>query len=195
MGLSIAWLSLFAIALPYLYGINGSSRWMHFALAFAGIIYSAITDYELAVISLLAMRSHLLLDFVFGAAMLAIAASSGLPGASSLPAATVGALAIVLALTTKTRPTRSAAASGVKLRFRGGRSCRCAGFVVLDASRPAFTRSIASCARPGGRSSHISLWPIGNDGASVPDAHRCDCGECQGGEGVNSLHGSNSLQA
>ena len=66
--------SAFVIALPFLFGLDGTPRMLFVALGLFGIAYSLLTAYELGVVKLIPMRLHLLLDIVFIGALLVLAA-------------------------------------------------------------------------------------------------------------------------
>jgi hypothetical protein len=83
----------------------------------AAMIYSLLTDYELGLKRVLPMRTHLALDVVTGVALAAAPWLSG--GARQgtrqwLPHALVGAQALLLALTTETRPPRTSRLRAVR---------------------------------------------------------------------------------
>jgi hypothetical protein len=62
-----------------------------------------VTDYELGVFRYLRIRFHLLLDAIFGIAMLAFPYLLHLPADAHLPAYVVGILALVLTVFTEVR--------------------------------------------------------------------------------------------
>jgi hypothetical protein len=72
------------------------------------IAYSLMTDYGLGLVRFLRIRFHLLLDALFGIAMLLIPRLFNPPHAS-WPLLVIGALALVLTATTKVRATGTAA--------------------------------------------------------------------------------------
>jgi hypothetical protein len=74
----------------------------------AAIQYSLFTDYELGAIRLLRIRFHLMLDAVFGLAMLTVPLLVDLPQHATWSSYLIGALALLLVATTKTRPVGTA---------------------------------------------------------------------------------------
>jgi hypothetical protein len=95
--------SALVIASPFLGGWGGGGRWIFVALGCLGIIYSLLTDYEWGAVRLLPMTLHLVLDVVFGVAMLVVAAVIEPPRAAWVSAA-IGLLALMLAVVTRWRP-------------------------------------------------------------------------------------------
>jgi hypothetical protein len=65
------------------------------------ICYSLLTDYELELLRFLRIRFHLLLDFLFGLAMLIIPTLLHLPNDTRTPVYVIGMLSILLPLTTR----------------------------------------------------------------------------------------------
>ena len=65
--------SLFVVALPFLFGVEGGTKTLFVALGVVGIAYSLLTAYELGAVKLIPMRTHLLLDAVFVVGLLALA--------------------------------------------------------------------------------------------------------------------------
>ena|ERR1700684_2425828 len=91
------------MALPFYFGWTGASRIAVEALGVFAICYSLLTDYELGVIRFLRIRFHLLLDALFGFAMLLLPTLLRLPDNTQTPFYVIGVLSILLSLTTKVR--------------------------------------------------------------------------------------------
>jgi hypothetical protein len=91
------------MALPFVFGWTGSDRIFFLALGFAVICYSLLTDYELGLVRVLRIRFHLLLDGLFGLAMLAAPSFLHISGGNGTIVYVIGALALVLTFTTKIR--------------------------------------------------------------------------------------------
>lgn len=102
---------LLVIGLPYLFNLVGSSVSYFTIIGIAAILYSLFTDYELGVIRVLRIRFHLLLDAVFGLFMLAAPLLFDLPRQASWTSYLIGALALLLVVTTNTRAVGTAAAT------------------------------------------------------------------------------------
>src|ERR1700710_1283596 len=92
---------LIVVALPFYYGWTGPSRVTFVTLGLLVICYSLLTDYELGLVRVLRIRFHLLLDALFGLAMLAAPALLRLPGETGVPVYVIGALSLLLSVTTK----------------------------------------------------------------------------------------------
>jgi hypothetical protein len=93
-GLADYIVGLVVVGLPFHFGWTGTSRIAFVTLGFLVICYSLLTDYE---------RFHLLLDALFGLAMLAAPTLLRLPDDSRIPVYVIGALSLFLSLTTKIR--------------------------------------------------------------------------------------------
>ena len=91
------------LGLPFFYGWTGAPRVTFTAIGAIVIAYSLVTDYEAGLIRFLRIRFHLLLDAVFGLAMLSLPSLLGLPAAGKLPVYLIGVLALILVITTSTR--------------------------------------------------------------------------------------------
>jgi hypothetical protein len=100
------------VGFPFYYGLTGASRATFVALGLFVIVYSLLTDYELGLVRVLRIRFHLLLDALFGLAMLAAPTVLRLPDDGRIPVYVIGVLSLLLSLTTKIRAqgTRSDAA-------------------------------------------------------------------------------------
>lgn len=102
---------LVVIGLPFFLELQGGSRLFFMLIGTAAILYSLFTDYELGSIRVLRIRFHLLLDAVFGLAMLAAPLLFDLPSQASWSSSLIGALALLLVATTNTRAVGTAAAT------------------------------------------------------------------------------------
>jgi hypothetical protein len=98
---------LIVMALPFVYGWTGTQRWTLTALGIFVIVYSLCTDYELGLLRFFQMRSHLVLDAVFGGLMLALPWVLGFSKDSIAPMSVIGILGLILTVTTKTWPQHS----------------------------------------------------------------------------------------
>jgi hypothetical protein len=94
---------LFVVFLPSYFGWTGNARHVFVALGLVVIIYSFLTDYELGAVRFLRIRFHLVLDFLFGVAMLFAPALLHLASGGSEIVYAIGALSILLSFTTKIR--------------------------------------------------------------------------------------------
>ena len=94
---------LTVIGLPFYQGWVGSQRASFVVLGTFVIIYSLFSDYKAGLIRFLRLRFHLLLDGVFGVAMLSTPWLLDLPAGSRTPVYTIGFLALLLVMTTKVR--------------------------------------------------------------------------------------------
>jgi hypothetical protein len=90
-------------ALPFYYGWTGTPQTTFVVLGVLIIAYSLVTDYEAGLVRFLRIRFHLLLDAIFGLAMLFLPSLLDLPAPERPPVYVIGALALCLAATTKTR--------------------------------------------------------------------------------------------
>lgn len=100
---------LLVISLPFLLHLDGTAQTIVIALGAVVLLYSAITDYELALIRFLRVRFHLLLDAVFGIVMLILPTVLELPTDVRWPFYVLGVLALMLTITTKVRAEGTAA--------------------------------------------------------------------------------------
>lgn len=99
---------LVTIGLPFYLDINGMPGAVVTAMGVIVLIYSVVTDYELGVVRFLRIRFHLVLDALFGFAMLSVPLVFDLPGNTSWPFYAIGVLAIVLVAITEIRATGTA---------------------------------------------------------------------------------------
>lgn len=94
---------LVVVCLPFYFGWTGNARLIFIALGLLVIFYSVMTDYELGLFRILRIRFHLLLDALFGLAMLAAPTLLRLPNDSRIPVYVIGVLSVLLSVTTKIR--------------------------------------------------------------------------------------------
>jgi hypothetical protein len=94
---------MIVLGLPFYYGLTGSQRMPFVVLGVFVIIYSVFTDYEAGLVRFLRLRFHLLLDALFGVAMLFIPSLLNLPAVARTPVYAISILALLLAVTTKVR--------------------------------------------------------------------------------------------
>jgi hypothetical protein len=94
---------LIVVGLPFYYGSTGTSRVAFVTLGHLVICYSLLTDYELGLARVLRIHFHLLLDALFGLAMLVAPTLLPLPNDSRIPVYVIGVLSLFLALTTQIR--------------------------------------------------------------------------------------------
>jgi hypothetical protein len=102
-GLADYLVGLIVIAMPIYFAWTGSARIFFLTLGVVVICYSMLTDYELGLVKILRIRFHLLLDALFGIAMLAAPTLLNLPIDSRAIVYVIGALSILLSFTTKIR--------------------------------------------------------------------------------------------
>lgn len=94
---------LIVMAMPAYFAWTGSARIFFMALGVVVISHSLLTDYELGLVRILRIRFHLLLDALFGVAMLSAPTLLNLPIDSRVIVYVIGALSILLSFTTKIR--------------------------------------------------------------------------------------------
>jgi hypothetical protein len=111
-GLADYIVGLIVVGLPFYFGWTGAGRVTFVTLGALVIFYSLLTDYEFGLVRILRTRFHLLLDALFGLAMLAAPTLLRLPNDSRIPIYVIGVLSLSLCLTTKVRAhgTHSSAA-------------------------------------------------------------------------------------
>jgi hypothetical protein len=102
-GLADYIVGLVVAGLPFYFGWTGTSRIAFVTLGLLVICYSLLTDYELGLVRILRIRFHLLLDALFGLAMLAAPTLLRLPNGSRTSVYVIGVLSLVLSVTTKIR--------------------------------------------------------------------------------------------
>src|ERR1700712_4520136 len=86
---------LLTIALPFMLGLQGSQRAMLIILGAAVLLYSILTDYEFGFVRFLRIRFHLLLDALFGLAMLVLPWIMEFPPQARWPNYVIGVLALI----------------------------------------------------------------------------------------------------
>jgi len=105
---------LIVLGLPFYFGWSGVPRACFVLLGIYAIVYSLLTDYEAGLFRLLPMRFHLLLDAIFGFAMLSLPYLTALPPVGRPIAYAIGGLALVLVAATR---TRAPGARSLNLRY------------------------------------------------------------------------------
>jgi len=103
---------LIVILLPYVLGLEGAPHFILMMLGIIVIVYSLVTDYELGAYRFLRIRFHLLLDAVFGMAMLLSPWLFDFPAEARWPVYLIGILALILTATTEARAIGTAANDG-----------------------------------------------------------------------------------
>jgi hypothetical protein len=96
------------IGLPFYFELSGTPRMVLIALGIIVILYSLLSDYELGAVRFLRIRSHLLLDAIFGVAMLLSAWLFDFPN-TRWPIYAIGVVALILAVITQIRAEGTAA--------------------------------------------------------------------------------------
>jgi hypothetical protein len=102
---------LVTIALPFMLGLQGSQRAVLIILGAIVILYSVMTDYEFGIVRFLRIRFHLLLDALFGLAMLVAPWLLDFPQQARWPNYVIGVLALILVATTEVRARGTAASA------------------------------------------------------------------------------------
>jgi hypothetical protein len=92
------------------YGRGGVETWIAVAFGAGAILYSLLTDYEVGVVRVLSMRTHLLLDVLGGALLAASPWLFGFADEVCAPHVAFGLFSIVAGLITETAPRRHAPA-------------------------------------------------------------------------------------
>jgi hypothetical protein len=100
---------LLVIVLPFALGLQGSQKWTLVLLGLLVIVYSVLTDYELGLVRYLRIRFHLLLDAIFGLAMLLMPWLLDFPANARWPNYVLGVLALALVAVTDVRALGTAA--------------------------------------------------------------------------------------
>jgi hypothetical protein len=95
-GLADYIVGLIVMGFPFLFGWTGASRVTFATLGILVICYSLLTDYELGLVRVLRIRFHLLLDALFGLAMLAAPMLLHLPNNYRIPVYAIGVLSLFL---------------------------------------------------------------------------------------------------
>jgi hypothetical protein len=91
------------IGLPFYFELRGTPPMVLIALGIIVVLYSLLTDYELGAVRFLRIRSHLLLDAIFGVAMLLSPFLFDFPADTRWPVYAIGVVALILAVTTQIR--------------------------------------------------------------------------------------------
>jgi hypothetical protein len=102
-GLADYIVGLIVMGLPFYFSWTGTSRAAFVTLGLLVICYSLLTDYELGLVRVLRVRFHLLLDALFGVAMLAAPTLLHLPDDFRIPVYAIGVLSLLLCVTTRIR--------------------------------------------------------------------------------------------
>lgn len=100
---------LLVLVLPFALGLHGSQKSTLMVIGMVVIVYSAFTDYEMGLVRYLRIRFHLLLDAVFGVAMLLTPWLLAFPLDARWPNYLLGVLALVLVAVTNVRALGTAA--------------------------------------------------------------------------------------
>jgi hypothetical protein len=103
---------LVTIGLPFMLGLQGAQRAVLIILGAVVIFYSVITDYEFGFVRFLRIRFHLLLDALFGLAMLVSPWLLDFPPQARWPNYVLGVLALVVVATTEVRARGTASSAG-----------------------------------------------------------------------------------
>lgn len=92
------------------YGRGGAETWVAVAFGAGAILYSLLTDYEVGVLRVISMRTHLLIDFLGGILLAASPWLFGFADEVRAPHVAFGLFSVVAGLITETTPRRHAAA-------------------------------------------------------------------------------------
>ena len=94
------------IAMPWLFGFakGGAETTVTVIFGVIAIVYSLLTNYELGVVPVLSMPTHLLIDFFWGLALAASPWLFGFANDTYLPQLIIGLFAIVASLLTRRVP-------------------------------------------------------------------------------------------
>lgn len=104
---------LVVLLLPYFHDMHGTPETILLLLGGSALIYSLLTDYEFGLLRIIPFRSHLGLDMLFAALMIAASMLVSFPHSSRLVVASLGVLAILVVVLTKrdradqSRPTKT----------------------------------------------------------------------------------------
>lgn len=102
-------LGIILIGLPFVAGVwtgGGWQAWLPAVLGAGAIGYSLITDYELGLVHLIPMPTHLVLDAASGCLLAASPFLFGFSGQIWVPYVVLGALEVGASLMTRTHPGR-----------------------------------------------------------------------------------------
>jgi len=99
--------SLLMLVTPWVFGFagGGAETWVLVLAGSAGIVYSALTAYELGVVPIIPMPLHLMLDLGLGLVLLLSPWLFGFADVVYLPHVVLGAFAVLAAALTRPRPT------------------------------------------------------------------------------------------
>ncbi|RWY79920.1 hypothetical protein EHI44_30925 [Rhizobium leguminosarum] len=97
------------IGLPFFLEFSGTPRMVLIALGIIVVLYSLLTDYEIGAVRFLRIRFHLLLDAIFGVAMLLSPWLVHFPMDTRWPVYAIGVVSPILATTTQIRDEGTAA--------------------------------------------------------------------------------------
>lgn len=100
---------LLVIVLPFILRLQGSQKWTLVGIGSLVLLYSALTDYEFGLVRYLRIRFHLLLDAIFGLAMLLTPWLLDFPADARLTNYVLGVLALMLVAITDVRAMGTAA--------------------------------------------------------------------------------------
>jgi hypothetical protein len=97
--------AIILIGLPYMAGTadRGIAQWLPILLGIATIIYSLMTRYELAIVRVIPMPVHLMLDAGAGVLLIVSPWLFGFADQSFVPFVLIGAFEIVASLVTRTQ--------------------------------------------------------------------------------------------
>jgi hypothetical protein len=102
-GLADYIVGLVVVGLPFRFGWTATRRVAFVTLGLLVIRYRLLTDYELGLVRALRIRFHLLLDALFGLAMVAAPTLLRLPDDTRNPVYVIGVLSLILSVITKIR--------------------------------------------------------------------------------------------
>ncbi|MGY4512387.1 SPW repeat domain-containing protein [Bradyrhizobium sp. USDA 3650] len=88
------------LLLPYLYDMHSTPKTILLLLGGSALVYSLLTDYELGLLPVIPFRSHLALDLLFGAFMIASSMLISFPQSSRMVVSSLGVLAILVVVLT-----------------------------------------------------------------------------------------------
>ena len=91
---------------PWLFGFatGGAAQWMPVAIGLAVIVTALVTRYELGLIPILGMPTHLVVDGTLGAVLALSPWALGFAGVVALPHVVLGLVPFMGALVSDTRP-------------------------------------------------------------------------------------------
>ena len=92
---------LVVLLLPYFYDMHGTPKAILLLLGGSALVYSLLTDYEFGLLPIIPFRSHLALDMLFAALMIAASMLVSFPQSSRVVVAGLGVLAILVVVLTR----------------------------------------------------------------------------------------------